>query len=104
MTVRLKSWREAWRNQVRQAAEEMELPQSAVAGGLRLMLDGNELELQGSSGILEYSPERICVAASSGCIRVTGWELHLTDLGKDALRLHGKIVAIELLEEDAYAV
>ena len=99
MTVGLKAWKEAWKRQVRQAAEEMDLPQSVLTGLPRLVLEGNEVELQGQGGILEYSPERICVAVKGGCIRVTGSGIVLTTMEKDALRFSGRITTVELLDE-----
>lgn len=96
----LKAWKEAWRQQVRQAVEEMDLPQSALTGLPRLVLDGNEVELQGRGAILEYSPERICVAVKKGCIRITGIGMALTAMEKDALRFSGRIAAIEFLDEE----
>ena len=100
MTVGVKAWKEAWRQQVRQAAEEMDLPQSVLTGLPRLVLDGNEMELQGQGAILEYSPERICVAVKKGCIQITGIGLTLTAMEKDALRFSGRVAAIEFLDEE----
>ena len=104
MTVSLKAWREAWRQQVRQAAETLDLPQSMLTGLPRLMWDGNELELQGRGSVLEYAPECIYVAVNDGCVRITGSEMQLTDLEKNAMRFRGRIVTIEWIGEGANAV
>lgn len=93
----LKALRQAWRQQVRQAAEEMDLPQSVLTGLPRLVLDGGEVEIQGHCGILEYTEEQICVAVKDGSIRVIGSGMTLTAMSAAALRFSGVIASIELL-------
>lgn len=98
----LRTWKEAWRRQVRQAAEELDLPQSAVTGMPRLVLDGNEVELMGRGVILEYSPERICVAMKKGCIRISGSGLNLAAMEKDAMQIRGTVTTVEYLDEEGH--
>ena len=93
----IKELRKAWREQVRQAAETMDLPQSTLTGMARLVLDGGEVEIQGHLGILEYGEEQITVSVKDGCIRVTGSGMHLTAMSEGALRFSGLIAGIELL-------
>lgn len=93
----IKSVRQAWKRQVRQAAEEMDLPQSTLTGMPRLILDGGEVEIQGHCGILEYTEERISVAVKGGSVRVTGCGMTLTAMSAAALRFSGVVASIELL-------
>ncbi len=93
----IKDLRRAWRQQVRQAAEELDLPQSVLTGLPRLVLDGGEVEIQGHSGILEYTEEQICVAVKGGSIRVIGSGMALTAMSAESLRFSGVIASIELL-------
>lgn len=93
----MKDLRQAWRQRVRQAAEELDLPQSTLTGMPRLILDGGEVEIQGHLGILEYTEERISVAVKGGSIRVIGSGMTLTAMSAGALRFSGMVVSIELL-------
>lgn len=93
----VKAWRENWRRQVREAAEQLDLPQSALTGMPRLELDGGEVEIEGHQGILEYTDTQICVGVKGGMIRVIGAELTLTAMNRQALRFSGVIASIEML-------
>lgn len=93
----IKGWKEVWRRQVREAAEQMDLPQSALTGLPHLSLDGGEVEIEGHGGILEYTEEQISVAVKNGVVRVTGAGMTLTAMNGQSLRFSGQIASIELL-------
>ena len=95
----MKEMRQTWRRWVREAAEELDLPQSALTGQPSLVLDGGEVEIHGHYGILQYTKEEISVAVKDGSIRVTGSEMTLTAMNTQSLRFSGMIVSIELLSE-----
>ena len=95
----IKELRHAWRRCLREAAEELDLPQSVLTGQPSLTLDGGEVEIHGHCGILQYAEEQICVAVKDGCIRVTGSGMTLTAMNAQTLRFSGVIASIELLSE-----
>lgn len=77
-------------------AEELGVPFS----GPLLTLEGDSaLLLEHHRGIIEYTDTRVVLAAGLYTLRVTGQGLTLTAMDAQAVRLRGRIDALELLRE-----
>lgn len=87
-----------FRQQIRQAAEQMDLPEGFLHGQPLLTLDGDmQLMVERHLGITEYGEERICIAAKDYTIQIQGDRMHLTAMDKDSIRIRGRIIGISYL-------
>jgi sporulation protein YqfC len=65
----------------------LDLPKITVIGNVQLYLENHR-------GIIEYSPERIRIAAGNGEIEIAGDRLTIRSISKDDVHLDGVIEAI----------
>ncbi len=80
------------RQQIRDAARQMDLPEGFGQGKPLLTWDGDlQLLIERHQGITEYGEERICVAARSYTIQVMGQRMHLTAMDKGSICIRGQI-------------
>lgn len=87
-----------FRQQIREAAEQMDLPEGFLHGQPLLTLDGDlQLMVERHLGITEYGQERICIAAKDYTIQIQGDRMHLTAMDKDSIRIRGHIVSVGYL-------
>lgn len=78
------------------AAELFDLPADIVAGLPRLeMVGSRQLYLERHTGLLAYTEERIDANTSAGVLRVRGEGLTLLAMTAGALRIGGRIDAVE---------
>lgn len=78
------------------ASDRFRLPEE-IAGELRLTLTGDgRILAENHRGILEYSPERISLAAGRLTARVSGEGLHLLAMDGCSMIISGKIFGIDL--------
>lgn len=97
MEKRDKEQKVPWREQVRQAVAEMDVPAYALLDVPRIELTGSgQLLIERHHGVLEYSEECIRVAARDMTIRVTGMELQLRTMTQTEIAVTGLIASVEL--------
>ncbi len=88
----------AFRQQIREAAEQMDLPEGFLHGKPLLTLDGDlQLMVERHLGITEYGEQRICIAAKGYTIQIQGERMHLTAMDKESIRIRGRIFSIGYL-------
>ena len=87
-----------FRQQIREAAEQLDLPEGFLHGQPLLTLDGDmQLMVERHLGITEYGEEHICIAAKDYTIQIQGERMHLTAMDKDSIRIRGHIVGVVYL-------
>lgn len=87
--------RRTLREVVRDTAVALDLPAYIVYDMPHLELDGDRrLLLERHHGILEYSDERICVAARGAVVRIDGRGLRLCAMNATELSVAGEIEAV----------
>ena len=87
-----------FRQRIREAAEQLDLPDGFLSGQPLLTLDGDlQLMVERHLGITEYGQERICIAAKAYTIQVQGMRMHLTAMDKDSIRIRGHITGVTYL-------
>ena len=97
MDKRDKEQKTSWREQVRQAVVEMDLPAYALLDVPRIELTGGgQLLIERHHGILEYSTECIRVAANGMTLRITGMDLQLRAMTHNEIAVVGVIASVEL--------
>ena len=97
MEKRDKGQKVPWREQVRQAVAEMDVPAYALLDVPRIELTGSgQLLIERHHGVLEYSEECIRVAARDMATRVTGMELQLRTMTQTEIAVTGLIASVEL--------
>ena len=87
-----------WREIPEETAHRFDLPEDAAAGLPRITLIGRKrISVENHRGLLSYSTE--CVEVGGGRMRVciTGVDLYLRVMKKDALVITGEIHSVELL-------
>lgn len=86
---------------VKKLSEIMSLPVDVMTGIPVFTLRGHEeLEADGCTGILEYSPERIVLTMKNERMTVTGDGLLLTDFRNTTLLVRGNIRSVTFGEAD----
>lgn len=87
-----------FRQQIRKAAEQMDLPEGFMHGQPLLTLDGDiQLMVERHLGITEYGEQRICIAAKDYTIKILGERMRLTAMDKESIRIRGHIVSLGFL-------
>ncbi len=83
------------RQQIREAAEQLDLPEGFLSGQPLLTWDGDlQLMIERHRGITEYGETCICVAARDYTIRITGKRMHLTAMDRGGIRIRGRILSV----------
>ena len=81
------------------AAERLEIPAFGLHGLPRLTLTGDrELLVEQHRGLTRYSAEEIVIALQHGRVRLTGQNLRLVAMDKEAVLIAGEIKGLELTE------
>lgn len=90
--------KESFRQIVRNAAEQLDLPEGMLRGLPQVTLDGNvQLLVERHMGITEYGTERICIVARGYTIEISGETMHLVAMDKDCIRIRGIIHGVQYL-------
>lgn len=77
-------------------AEELGIP---FSGPLLTVEGGGSLLLERHRGVIEYSDTRVVLATGLYTLRITGENLTMTAMDAQAVRLRGRIDALEFLQE-----
>ena len=81
------------------AAERLEIPAFGLHGLPRLTLTGDrELLVEQHRGLTRYSAGEITIALQKGSVRLTGKNLRLVAMDKEAVLIAGEIRCLEYLE------
>ena len=81
------------------AAERLEIPAFGLHGLPRLTLTGDrQLLVEQHRGLTRYSTEEIVIALQKGRVRLTGKNLRLVAMDKEAVLIAGEIRCLEYLE------
>ena len=81
------------------AAERLEIPVFGLHGLPRLTLTGDrELLVEQHRGLTRYSAGEITIALQHGRVRLTGKNLRLVAMDKEAILIAGEIRCLEYLE------
>ena len=81
------------------AAERLEIPAFGLHGLPRLTLTGDrQLLIEQHRGLTRYSTEEIVIALQKGSVRLTGKNLRLVPMDKEAVLIAGEIRCLEYLE------
>ncbi len=90
-----KRLRPTFRQQIREAAEQLDLPEGFLHGQPLLTWDGDvQLMVERHLGITEYGEERICIAARDYLIEICGRRMHLTAMDRGSIRIRGRIMGV----------
>ncbi len=83
------------RQQLREAAEQLDLPEGMLQGQPLLTWDGDlQLMIERHRGIIEYGEECIRVAAKDYTIRILGQRMHLSAMDRSSIRIRGRIHSV----------
>ena len=86
---------------VKKLSDLMSLPLEVMSGIPVFTLRGQEeLEADGCTGILEYTPTRVVLAVKREKVMITGEELTLTDFRNTVLTVRGRILSVTYGEAD----
>ena len=81
------------------AAERLEIPAFGLHGLPRLTLTGDrQLLVEQHRGLTRYSAGEITIALQKGSVRLTGKNLRLVAMDKEAVLIAGEIRCVEYLE------
>ena len=81
------------------AAERLEIPAFGLHGLPRLTLTGDrQLLVEQHRGLTRYSAGEIVIALQKGSVRLTGKNLRLVAMDKEAVLIAGEIRCLEYLE------
>ena len=81
------------------AAERLEIPTFGLHGLPRLTLTGNrQLLVEQHRGLTRYSADCIELTLTQGSIRLTGKNLRLVAMDKEAVLIAGEIKSVEYTE------
>ena len=93
-----KTQKTTFRQQLRKAAEQMDLPEAFLHGHPLVTLDGDlQLMVERHLGITEYGEQRICIAAKDYSIQILGERLRLTAMDSESIRIRGRIIGFSYL-------
>ena len=83
------------RSRLREAAEQMDLPEGMLSGQPQLTLDGDlQLLIERHLGIVEYGTECIRIASKNFTIEVKGARMYLIAMDGDSVRIRGHIMSV----------
>ena len=86
---------------VKKLSDLMSLPLEVMTGIPVFTLRGREeLEADGCTGILEYTPTRVVLAVKRDKVTIAGEELTLTDFRNTVLTVRGRILSVTYGEAD----
>ena len=88
---------ESLRECLARAAEELELSASTVLDIPELECSPREVLLERHHGVLEYTDERIRVAARDVTVEIRGMDLRLGAMSQGALHIRGQVAAVEFI-------
>ena len=81
------------------AAERLEIPAFGLHGQPRLTLTGSrQILIEQHRGLTRYSAGEIVIALQKGSVRLTGKNLRLVAMDKEALLIAGEIRGLEYIE------
>ena len=87
-----------WRDIPEETAHRFDLPADAAAGLPRITLTGRKrICVENHRGLLAYSTERVEVNGGRVRVCITGTDLYLRVMKKDAVVITGDICYVELL-------
>lgn len=87
-----------WRNIPEETAQLFDLPMDALAGLPRITLTGRKrICVENHRGLLTYATERVEISGGRVRICITGCDLYLRVMKKDAVVVTGEIHSVELL-------
>ncbi|MBQ9044734.1 MAG: sporulation protein [Oscillospiraceae bacterium] len=87
-----------WTDTVERAAEKLALPADSMAALPRVTLTGRrQLLVEEHRGLAEYRDDCVVLDLGAYRLRVTGGELRLAAMDRDAVLLTGAITALEVL-------
>ncbi len=88
------------RKAIAAAAEGLDLPAGPLMGMLRISMEGDrEVLIERHGGIIDYSDERMLVAARGMSVEITGEKLTLVSMTRGEMRIRGEIAGVQLLRE-----
>jgi len=74
----------------------LDIPEDSFSGAERIIIIGrSEVIVMSHKGLTEYTPERICIAASKCEVCVTGDDLDIKSLTQDAISVYGILHSVE---------
>ena len=80
------------------AAERLEIPAFGLHGLPRLTLTGSrQLLIEQHRGLTLYSADEIVIALQRGRVRLTGQNLRLVAMDKEAMLIAGEIKSVEFI-------
>ena len=81
------------------AAQRLEIPAFGLHGLPRLTLTGDrQLLVEQHRGLTRYSADEIVIALQRGRVRLTGQNLRLVAMDKEAVLIAGEIRGLEYIE------
>lgn len=87
-----------WREIPEEAAHRFDLPADGAAGLPRITLTGRKrICVENHRGLLAYSTERVEIGGGRVRVCITGTDLYLRVMKKDAVVITGEICCVELL-------
>lgn len=87
-----------WRDIPEETAHLFDLPMDAAAGLPRITLIGRKrICVENHRGLLVYSTERVEIGGGRVRVCITGCDLYLRVMKKDAMVITGEIHSVELL-------
>lgn len=87
-----------WRDIPEETAHRFDLPDHAAAGLPRVTLTGRKrVCVENHRGLLAYSTERVEIGGGRVRVCITGVDLYLRVMQKDAVVVTGEIHSVELL-------
>lgn len=100
--MKRKKWKqrkpeESLRECLARAAEEFELPAGAVLDLPELQCSERGVLMEHHHGVLEYTTERIRVAAREVTVQILGMDLQLEAMSAGELNIRGKIASVEFI-------
>lgn len=97
---RTQNTKKSLRGRLREAAEQLDLPEGMLSGQPQLTLDGDlQLLVERHLGIVEYGTDRIRIAAKQYTIEVAGERMYLIAMDGDSVRIRGRIRGVSYLYE-----
>ena len=87
-----------WSSLPEETAERFQLPADVIAGRAKITVTGKcRVAVENHRGLLEYSPEMVCISVRRGSVRITGENLELRAMDAGALVVTGEVRELELL-------
>lgn len=87
-----------WREIPEETAHRFDLPADAAAGLPRITITGRKrISVENHRGLLGYSTERVEISGGRVRVCITGADLYLRVMKKDAVVITGDISCVELM-------